>query len=103
MLPVSFFFKAIHFYGKNHITQFSQNARSEELEKAAKIQKSLKLVDKKERSAHTHTYTHARAGLASKRPLQLTIQDGHYGHSDLRSLNLEDQKRTPPTKTMLFK
>lgn len=53
---------------------------------------------------HTHAYTQTHSHThVHVLPLQLTIQDGHYGHPDLRSLNLEDQKRTPPTKTMVFK
>lgn len=52
---------------------------------------------------HTHSHTHTHAGLASQRPLKLSQHRTVTGHPELKSLNLEDQKRTPPTKTMVFK
>lgn len=52
--------------------------------------------------ADTHTHTHTSRsklrGLLNAQDRMVTI-----GHPELRSLNLENQKRTPPTATMLFK
>lgn len=70
---------------------------SEESVRAVSM-KSSKLTDKRE----THTHTLNVQALIPRGLLDSQYRMVPVAVPELRRLNLEDQKRTPPIKTMLF-